>query len=376
MGFALDRSLLGHFVRFALLAGTLGACQSPDSRPIDLPQMLSPVNAAAPSGTVEKAFLAPGGNYSMVTVRRRAEDPKDGDTTVVCAAPSPDWATAIAMAQQLSASGSITGKGSASIAGSNSFTETISAMAGRTAGVVALRDGLYNACQAYANGVIGKDAYALILSQYGNLLVALAGSSPASPGGGGGGGGGSGSQPASTPSGVAVAVSTGATGQSGSATGTTPAKDTGTPAATAGSAQVAQMQQQILQALLVACISGNDPTARPPGQRNDLLTPGVCEPLVKNIISAATALLTSTGGSPGGKPTAGKPQPDATILAVQKALNSQTCPGCGGLVADGIDGEKTKAAIIAFQKASGITPADGTLSPKTKENLGVSGAKP
>jgi hypothetical protein len=48
-------------------------------------------------------------------------------------------------------------------------------LAGRTAGVLALRDGLYAACQSYVNGVLGHDAYALVLSQYGNLLVALAG---------------------------------------------------------------------------------------------------------------------------------------------------------------------------------------------------------
>ena len=41
--------------------------------------------------------------------------------------------------------------------------------------MLALRDGLYAACQAYVNGVLGHDAYSLVLSQYGNLLVALAG---------------------------------------------------------------------------------------------------------------------------------------------------------------------------------------------------------
>jgi hypothetical protein len=38
---------------------------------------------------------------------------------------------------------------------------------------LALRDGLYATCQAYANGALGQSAYALGLSQYGNLLVAL-----------------------------------------------------------------------------------------------------------------------------------------------------------------------------------------------------------
>jgi hypothetical protein len=300
MGFAQARSTVERFAPFALIMVALAACHSPDSRPVDLPQMFAPTStfgsaaAAGGSGSVERAFLMPGGNYSMVTVRRRAEVPSSGEAVVVCAAPSPDWATAIAMAQQLAASGSITGKESASVSGSNSFTETISAMAGRTAGVVALRDGLYNACQAYANGVIGKDAYALILSQYGNLLVALAGGSGG--GSGGGGGGGSATPPAGTPPGVAVAVSMGAAGPSGSASA--PAKDTGSSAAPAGSAQVAQMQQQIVQALLVACISENDPTTHSQNaSTNSLLTTEACRPLITNIINAAKILLTPGGGS-------------------------------------------------------------------------------
>jgi hypothetical protein len=41
-----------------------------------------------------------------------------------------------------------------------------------------LRDGLYATCQAYANGALGQSAYALGLSQYGNLLVALTAHDP------------------------------------------------------------------------------------------------------------------------------------------------------------------------------------------------------
>jgi hypothetical protein len=63
--------------------------------------------------------------------------------------------------------------------GSASLNETATELGGRTAGVLALRDGLFAACQAYVNGVIGHDAYAIILSNYGNLLVALAGSGTA-----------------------------------------------------------------------------------------------------------------------------------------------------------------------------------------------------
>ncbi len=77
---------------------------------------------------------------------------------------------------------SITGSGEGEGGGTFERSEQITALEGRNAGVLALRDGLYTACQAYVNGVIGHDAYALILSQYGNLLVALAGAQPVATG--------------------------------------------------------------------------------------------------------------------------------------------------------------------------------------------------
>ena len=45
------------------------------------------------------------------------------------------------------------------------------ASAGRSTALLGLRDGLYRACEAYANGAIGADAYALVLSRYGQLMT-------------------------------------------------------------------------------------------------------------------------------------------------------------------------------------------------------------
>jgi hypothetical protein len=116
-------------------------------------------------------------------------------------------------------------------------TETATQLAGRTAGVLALRDGLYAACQSYVNGVLGHDAYAMILSQYGNLLVALAG-----------------------------------TGTGGNPTPYTP-------------------QEAAITAMLVACISEHDPTrVRPYGRRssgtiNQLLNLRNCNALLADLRS-------------------------------------------------------------------------------------------
>jgi hypothetical protein len=297
----------------------------------------SPAGSNAAAGSIETALLAPAGNYSMVTVRRR---PDLATTTnanahdILCAAPSPDWATALAIAQQISGSGSAPGGPSASLSASNSLTETITALAGRTAGVVALRDGLYNACQAYANGVIGKDGYALVLSQYGNLLVALAGSSS-----GGGGGGTSSSPPASsTPSGVAVAVSTGAAPSSSGS----PAASPGGNTPSAGNAALAQLQLEVLQGVLVACISESDPSVvvqdRTPSNR--LLNPETCQGLIGTVMGQAKTLLTPAGSS---SPPPAKSTPDAAVMAQQKQL--QQCDPT--LQADGVLGPKTIAAIRA-----------------------------
>ncbi len=122
--------------------------------------------------------LVVGANIRTVSERARERPsgiPNVPPLPTVCTEPSPD--VAIAFGRSLSAQGSLTeGSNTGSAQLSASTTETATALAGRTAGVLALRDGLYAACQAYTNGVLGQDAYAMVLSQYGNLLVALANS--------------------------------------------------------------------------------------------------------------------------------------------------------------------------------------------------------
>ncbi len=171
--------------------------------------------------------LLPAGNYHLMSFRRlpSATEP------IVCLEPSPDWATSLGTTIKVTAQGSAPGGTTAKLGAQSQTTEAITSMLGRTAGVVALRDGLYSACQAYANGVIGKDAYALIISQYGNLLIMLV---------------------------------------SGSATGQVlPGTD---PKSTSDLA-VAMMRQQMLQAMLVACITDQDPTRGVPEETDTSWTP-------------------------------------------------------------------------------------------------------
>ena len=294
------------------------------------------------------ATLLPASNYHLVTLRT---PPVAGATNnqIMCTEPSPDWASTLSTAEALSASGSAPGGTSASLAANASDTQAITAMLGRTAGVVALRDGLYSACQAYANGVIGRDSYALIISQYGDLLVQLAGGSTASPS--------PSSSPApatttpSSPTPIAVAVSTGpATPAPSSST----SSSSGTSQSSAVNPNVSLIQMETIQAMLVACIADADPSVYNANQNNLLQTK--CPTFIDNLNSKVAALLTPAP-PPSASPTPTKsaaPSPSPAVTALQTMLKAA---GYDPGPIDGIDGPQTKAAYNAFQLKNGGKPA-------------------
>jgi hypothetical protein len=206
--------------------------------------------------------LAAGADIRFVNERER-EVPGAGFLPTMCTEPSPD--VAIAFGRTLAAQGSYSQTNEPSVSGSlnASSTETATELAGRTAGVLALRDGLYAACQAYTNGVLGQNAYAMVLSQYGNLLVALASPAPASSGSGGSGG-----------------------------SGTNPALFT--------------PQQSMMAALLVSCISEYDPTrlgaayanGRP--ATNPMLSQRFCRRFLANVANGHLLSAPSPASNPKG----------------------------------------------------------------------------
>lgn len=149
-------------------------------------------------------------NAASRLVMDRQPPAKDGTVSrLICSEPSPDVAIALSTALALTGSAKTPTGVTASAGVSESTAEAITALAGRTEAVVALRDGLFKACEAYANGLIHKEAYALILSQYGDLLVTLMlgeaaatsgqkGGTVASPGGTAAPGGAGAAQPGTT----------------------------------------------------------------------------------------------------------------------------------------------------------------------------------
>jgi hypothetical protein len=210
----------------------LAGCDSPNFRTSQLQ-----------FGTSE--ILAATGNLRFVSERTRPF--ADGTSQIVtCSEPSPDYATAFSQDVDVSVKSTSTQAPFDATLGNN-VSERIEKLDGRSKGVLALRDGLYAACQAYTNGQIGKDAYSMILSQYGTLLVALMNEAPpgAAPPGGGGG---------------------------------------------ANVAAIrAQRAASAFSAVLVACINRNDPT-RSAGETlplNPLLTPAYCRTVLSRAAHRA-----------------------------------------------------------------------------------------
>src|ERR1700757_2765107 len=111
------------------LLAALGGCADPNK-------------SAAPLEFGGSKSLVMGPALRMVTERPR-EIPGTGVFQTMCAEPSPD--VAIAFGQQVALQGSYSAPSAPTVSGSvnASTSETATALLGRTAGVVALRDGLY-----------------------------------------------------------------------------------------------------------------------------------------------------------------------------------------------------------------------------------------
>ena len=88
---------------------------------------------------------------------------------VVCAEPSPD--AIVTSAASLGAKLSVLDKGNVGV--ESSLAQAFSEMGTRTPVIQLLRDGLYRACEAYMNGVVGEDEYGRIVRHYDSTMVAL-----------------------------------------------------------------------------------------------------------------------------------------------------------------------------------------------------------
>ena len=92
--------------------------------------------------------------------------------TIICAEPSPDVASIVATTVAASLSAKTKGvEGGASLSASQS--EGIMALGERTASIQLLRDQMYRACEAYANGAITGTTYSVMLSRIHESMATL-----------------------------------------------------------------------------------------------------------------------------------------------------------------------------------------------------------
>jgi hypothetical protein len=139
----------------------LGGCTENDQsiyRTVDLSQG-STLLTDAKTRTVLN--MAPGGGSSPGYVI---------PSRVICAEPSPDVAQAVSKSFSAELSAAVAGEGSGQGQVSAAQAASVAELGKRLAAVQALRDGLYRACEAYANGAITDASYAAILGGYRTTL--------------------------------------------------------------------------------------------------------------------------------------------------------------------------------------------------------------
>lgn len=94
---------------------------------------------------------------------------EDGNRRAICAEPSPDAMVGIAASGAFEAA--VKSEASAKLAGS--LAESLAQLGERTPTIQLLRDGLYRACEAHLNGLLGTNEYKSILLGYDNFVVTL-----------------------------------------------------------------------------------------------------------------------------------------------------------------------------------------------------------
>ena len=88
---------------------------------------------------------------------------------IVCAEPSPDVASIVANTFGIGVN--VLGKGNAAVSGGQATA--LAQLAERTVTVQLLRDQMYRACEAYANGAISGTEYSLLMSRNNDAMVTL-----------------------------------------------------------------------------------------------------------------------------------------------------------------------------------------------------------
>ncbi len=142
--------------------------------------------SCANDGTIKKTVTMEEGDLLLTSadvrfVLRESPAMVEGGVVkpkfIICAEPSPDIAKVISSASNIGLAATANLPQGISPEAAAAFSrEQAAAMAQlgeRVATIQLLRDGLYRACEAYANGALSSTAYAVLLSRYDDTMITL-----------------------------------------------------------------------------------------------------------------------------------------------------------------------------------------------------------
>lgn len=160
-------------VGLSCVALLVGGCATGTGRPAEVTTTPLQGGEVAIGTTADTRLVFSSPNTSDNTFRRTAN--------ITCAEPSPDIAKIASEAFSASVSAGADApifdgrQGEASVAGAlgNSRAEHVAELGRRLATVQLVRDSLFRACEAYANGAIDETMYAIAISRFDDVMVAL-----------------------------------------------------------------------------------------------------------------------------------------------------------------------------------------------------------
>lgn len=155
------------------VAVLVGGCATGTGRPAEVTTTALQGGEVAVGTTADTRLVFSSPNIGDNTLRRTAN--------ITCAEPSPDIAKIASEAFSASLSAGADApifngqQGEASLAGAlgNSRAEHVAELGRRLATVQLVRDSLFRACEAYANGAIDETMYAIAISRFDDVMVAL-----------------------------------------------------------------------------------------------------------------------------------------------------------------------------------------------------------
>ena len=143
-----------------LIAGAIAGCETIDSR------------------TKETKSLNAGDSMLLSADIRTISKVTRDSNIVTCAEPSPDVARALSQSGNFGGSLAVSGlpagiEPKLALAAAQAQAESAAQLGERLATIQLLRDGLYRACEAYANGAISKTAYAVMLARFDDTMITM-----------------------------------------------------------------------------------------------------------------------------------------------------------------------------------------------------------